>query len=97
MIMFTYQGFNSRWKLKNEEREKEQEKQIVVGGMEETETERNSSNGYLGYLQVMAHESRPSRCIKASDIAQNVKELGLETHIFLSIIYFSAAFNRVKL
>lgn len=41
--------------------------------MEETETEGNSNNGYLGYLQVMAHESRPSRCMKASDIAQKGK------------------------
>lgn len=31
---------------------------MVVGGMEETETEGNSNKGYLGYLQVMAHESK---------------------------------------
>lgn len=96
MTMFTYQVFNSWWKQKNEEREKKQEKEMVVGGMEETETEGNSNNGYLGYLQVMAHESRPSRCMKASDIAQKIKELGLEPQIFLSIIYFSATFNNVR-
>lgn len=56
--MFTYQGFNSQWKQNNEEREEEQEKDMVEGGMEETETEGNSNKGYLGYLQVMAHESK---------------------------------------
>ena len=58
MTMFTYQGFNSQWKQNNEEREEEQEKDTVEGGMEKTETEGNSNKGYLGYLQVMAHESK---------------------------------------
>ena len=31
---------------------------MVVGGMEETETEGNNNDGYLGYLRVMAHESK---------------------------------------
>lgn len=96
MTMFTYQVFNSWRKQKNEETEEKQEKEMVVGGMEETETEGNSKNGYLGYPQVMAHESRPSWCMKASDIAQKVKELDLEPQIFLSIIYFRATFNNVR-
>lgn len=66
---------------------------MVVGCMEETKTEGNNNDGYLGNMLM---NPRASWCIKASDIAQNVKELGREPHIFLSIIYFSSTFNRVR-
>lgn len=96
MTMFTYQGLNSQWKQNNEEREEEQEKEMVVGGMEETETEGNSYKGYLGYLQVMAHESKTIMVYKGQWHCTKGKGARPRATYILSIIYFSSTFNRVR-